>query len=111
VCLVGANITVVSAKVEGNIPRKRGAASAGYHKALDCFFDKVLVLNRAAMSSLFMVLARSPMGELARPGCMDAVSSVHQISAGQVGSPVCERAPSDPVSAACSDHTSGPELC
>lgn len=105
-CLVGANITVVSAKVEGNIPRKRGAASAGYDKALDCFFDKVLVLNRAAVSSLFMVLSRSPMDELARPG-MDAVSSVPQISAGQVGSPVYERAPSVSVSAACSDHTSG----
>lgn len=41
VCLVGANITVVAAKVESNIPRKRGAASAGYDKALDRFFDKV----------------------------------------------------------------------
>ena len=45
VCLVGANITVVAAKVEGNIPRKRGAASAGYDKALDRFFDKVLRLS------------------------------------------------------------------
>ena len=40
VCLVGASITVVAAKVEGSIPRKRGAAAAGYDKALDRFFDK-----------------------------------------------------------------------
>ena len=39
-CLVGASITVVAAKVEGSIPRKRGAAAAGYDKALDRFFDK-----------------------------------------------------------------------
>jgi protein pelota len=43
VCLVGASITVVAAKVEGSIPRKRGAAAAGYDKALDRFFDKVLL--------------------------------------------------------------------
>lgn len=42
VCLVGSSITVVRAKVEGSIPKKRGAAAAGYDKALTRFFDKVL---------------------------------------------------------------------
>ncbi len=45
VCLVGASITVVAAKVEGSIPRKRGAAAAGYDKALDRFFDKASACN------------------------------------------------------------------
>ncbi len=40
-CLVGSSVTVVRAKVEGNIPKKRGAAAAGYDKALSRFFDKV----------------------------------------------------------------------
>mmetsp|Transcript_8174 Transcript_8174/g.24294 ORF Transcript_8174/g.24294 Transcript_8174/m.24294 type:complete len:396 (-) Transcript_8174:410-1597(-) len=42
VCLIGSSVTVVKAKVEGNIPKKRGAAAAGYDKALSRFFDKVL---------------------------------------------------------------------
>ena len=32
---------MVCAKVEGNIPKKRGAAAAGYDKALTRFMDKV----------------------------------------------------------------------
>ena len=40
VCLVGSSMTVVKAKVEGSIPKKRGAAAAGYDKALERFMDK-----------------------------------------------------------------------
>ncbi|KAK9906404.1 hypothetical protein WJX75_001282 [Coccomyxa subellipsoidea] len=42
VCLVGSSTTVLKAKVEANLPRKRGAAAAGYDKALESFFNKVL---------------------------------------------------------------------
>ena len=42
VCLVGGSVTVLRAKVEANLPRKRGAAAAGYAKALDAFFERVL---------------------------------------------------------------------
>ena len=41
VCLVGASVTVVKAKIEANLPRKRGAASAGYDKAINSFNEKV----------------------------------------------------------------------
>lgn len=41
VCLVGSSTTVLKAKVEVNLPRKRGAAAAGYDKALESFFSKV----------------------------------------------------------------------
>ena len=40
-CLVGSSTTVQKAKVESSIPRKRGAAAAGYDKALHSFFNKV----------------------------------------------------------------------
>ena len=41
VCLVGSSTTLVRAKIEHSLPRKRGAAAAGYDKALDAFFAKV----------------------------------------------------------------------
>ncbi|PSC74054.1 PELOTA 1 isoform X1 [Micractinium conductrix] len=41
-CLVGSTCTLTRAKIEANIPRKRGAAAAGYDKAMDSFYDKVL---------------------------------------------------------------------
>ncbi|EFN59828.1 hypothetical protein CHLNCDRAFT_29371 [Chlorella variabilis] len=40
-CLVGSTCTLTRAKVEANVPRKRGAAAAGYDKAMDSFYDKV----------------------------------------------------------------------
>lgn len=40
-CLVGASVTVVKAKIEANLPRKRGAAAAGYDKAITSFNEKV----------------------------------------------------------------------
>ena len=42
VCLVGRAVTLVRAKVEANLPRKRGAAAAGYDKAINRFYEKVL---------------------------------------------------------------------
>lgn len=42
VCLVGSSITVVRAKVETSLPKKRGTSSLDYNKALTRFFDKVL---------------------------------------------------------------------
>jgi protein pelota len=41
VCLVGTSTTVIRAKVESNLPRKRGAAAAGYDKAWAKFLDAV----------------------------------------------------------------------
>lgn len=41
VCLVGSTCTLTRAKIEANIPRKRGAAAAGYDKAIESFYDKV----------------------------------------------------------------------
>ena len=38
-CLVGASVTVFRAKIEKSMPRKRGAAAAGYDKA-------ITILNR-----------------------------------------------------------------
>lgn len=43
VCLVGSSTTVQKAKIESSIPRKRGAAAAGYDKALQTFFHKVVL--------------------------------------------------------------------
>jgi protein pelota len=40
-CLVGSSTTLVRAKVEANLPRKRGPAIAGYDKAWDKFMDQV----------------------------------------------------------------------
>lgn len=40
-CLVGGSTTLVRAKIEANLPRKRGPAIAGYDKAWDKFMDQV----------------------------------------------------------------------
>jgi stalled ribosome rescue protein Dom34 len=40
-CLVGSSTTLVRAKIEANLPRKRGPAIAGYDKAFDKFMDQV----------------------------------------------------------------------
>lgn len=41
VLLIGSSCTVVKAKIESTLPRKRGAALAGYEKAVEKFFTKV----------------------------------------------------------------------
>jgi hypothetical protein len=41
VCLVGSSQTLVRARVEANLPRKRGPAVAGYDKAWAKFMDNV----------------------------------------------------------------------
>ena len=41
VCLVGKSCTVVKSKIETSIPKKRGAAAAGYDKAISTFFGRV----------------------------------------------------------------------
>ena len=46
-CLVGSSTTVQKAKIESSIPRKRGAAAAGYDKALQSFFNKVSSILRS----------------------------------------------------------------
>ncbi len=40
-CLVGSSQTLVRAKIEANLPRKRGPAVAGYDKAWAKFLDHV----------------------------------------------------------------------
>lgn len=60
VCLVGSTCTLTRAKIEVTIPRKRGAAAAGYDKAIEGFYDKVFqvrcplcaVLGRDMLHSL-----------------------------------------------------------
>eukprot|EP00959_Pyramimonas_sp_CCMP1952_P373692 7826085-Pyramimonas_sp.AAC.1 len=39
VLLVGGTCTLTRAKVETNMPRKRGAAQAGYDKAINKFYE------------------------------------------------------------------------
>jgi protein pelota len=39
-CLVGSACTVTKAKIESTIPRKRGAAAAGYDKAIENFYNR-----------------------------------------------------------------------
>ncbi|GIL69796.1 hypothetical protein Vretifemale_597 [Volvox reticuliferus] len=41
VCLVGGSTTLVRARVEANLPRKRGAAALGYDKAWNRFLEHV----------------------------------------------------------------------
>lgn len=41
VCLVGASCTVVKSKIEASIPKKRGAAMAGYDKAMSTFYNRI----------------------------------------------------------------------
>lgn len=41
VCLVGGSITLVKAKIEKSLPKKRGAAAQGYEKALHAFFAQI----------------------------------------------------------------------
>lgn len=41
VCLVGGCATLVRARVEASLPRKRGAAAAGYDKALERFYSRL----------------------------------------------------------------------
>lgn len=38
---MGSTCTLTRAKIEANVPRKRGAAAAGYDKAMESFYDKV----------------------------------------------------------------------
>lgn len=40
-CLVGRTCTLTRAKIEANLPRKRGAAAAGYDKAIAAFNERV----------------------------------------------------------------------
>ena len=40
-CLIARAVTLVRAKIEANLPRKRGAAAAGYEKAINRFYEKV----------------------------------------------------------------------
>ena len=56
-CLVGASTTLVKAKVEASLPRKRGAAAAGYDKAITSFYDKARTRPRQA-SMLAYALCR-----------------------------------------------------
>eukprot|EP00899_Mesostigma_viride_P023423 jgi/Mesvir1/4265/Mv22226-RA.1 len=42
VCLVGGAMTVVRARIEQSLPRKKGAAVLGYDKALNKFFENTL---------------------------------------------------------------------
>lgn len=48
-CLVGSSTTLVRAKVEATLPRKRGPAVAGYDKAWEKFLDQVPHHSRAAL--------------------------------------------------------------
>lgn len=65
-CLIGSSVTVVKAKVEGNIPKKRGAAAAGYDKALSRFFDKVNCPIRSVMVSTVTRLRSCYPGRICR---------------------------------------------
>ena len=55
-CLVGSTCTLTRAKIEANIPRKRGAAAAGYDKAMESFYDKASFHDPAALGCCEMQL-------------------------------------------------------
>lgn len=55
-CLVGSTCTLTRAKIEANIPRKRGAAAAGYDKAMESFYDKASFHDPAALGCCRMEL-------------------------------------------------------
>ena len=62
ICLVGASITTVKGRVETSIPRKHGAAIAGYDKALNKFFENVLqaVLRHVNFGIVRCLVVASP---------------------------------------------------
>ena len=57
-CLIGSATTIQKAKVEMSLPRKRGAAAAGYDTAYKNF------LNRASLDSLHHMAQLFPMHEI-----------------------------------------------
>lgn len=62
ICLVGASITTMKARIENSIPRKHGAAIAGYDKAVNKFFENVLqgVLRHVDFSVVRCMVIASP---------------------------------------------------
>ncbi|GBG59018.1 hypothetical protein CBR_g24366 [Chara braunii] len=62
VCLFGGSMTVVRARIESAIPRKRGAAIAGYDKALNRFFENILqsILRHVDFSIVKCLILASP---------------------------------------------------
>lgn len=71
VCLVGSCATIVRARVEASLPRKRGAAAAGYDKALERFYARAYdAVSRAVDWSVVRCLV------VAGPGfCKEAFRS------------------------------------
>ncbi|KAJ7535571.1 hypothetical protein O6H91_12G039000 [Diphasiastrum complanatum] len=61
-CLLGPSITTTKAKIETSIPRKRGAAIAGYDKALNKFFENTLqaVLRHVDFGVVRCLIIASP---------------------------------------------------
>lgn len=51
-CLVGSATTLQKAKVEMSMPRKRGAAAAGFDTAYKNFLDRVSI-SPSALSAFF----------------------------------------------------------
>ncbi|BBM98230.1 protein pelota [Marchantia polymorpha subsp. ruderalis] len=62
ICLLGQSVTTTKARLETSIPRKRGAAIAGYDKALNKFFENVLqgVLRHVDFSIVKCLIIASP---------------------------------------------------
>ncbi|KAL2650908.1 hypothetical protein R1flu_019036 [Riccia fluitans] len=62
ICLIGQSVTTTKARIETSIPRKRGAAAAGYDKALNKFFENVLqgVIRHVDFSVVKCLIIASP---------------------------------------------------
>ncbi|CAM6104447.1 unnamed protein product [Calypogeia fissa] len=62
ICLLGGSVTTTKARIETSIPRKRGAALAGYDKALNKFFENVLqgILRHVDFSIVKCLIVASP---------------------------------------------------
>ena len=62
--LVGGNVTLVRAKIEANLPRKRGAEAGGYDKALEKFFARCLEVTTTTPPPAILWSAATPPSSL-----------------------------------------------
>lgn len=69
VCLVGGSTTLIKAKIEVALPRKRGPAALGYDKAWNRFLEQVGPALRCAV----LPCAALSCAALCRVGCRVAV--------------------------------------
>lgn len=91
-CLVGSSTTLVRAKVEANLPRKRGPAVAGYDKAWEKFMDQVTRnMQRAGLGTPKLACKGQSLGNPAsvRLPCLQRCLFSHLSGRAQLAQPHC----------------------